>query len=115
MADDPEYWTSDSTVGDFSYEEFLNQYSLNGTVDMSSVDLNNGFDFSSFSLTDWLEQYNLTEKFNYWLHFLGNNADPYNTDDFVLYDYIHRDHGFELGDYLDAFPLDVFVEELNIS
>jgi len=23
MSEDPEYWTKDSTLGDFSYEEFL--------------------------------------------------------------------------------------------
>lgn len=85
MAEDPEYWTRDSTLADFSYEEFLNQYSLSDEpVNMSSVNFVDGFDFSSFSLTDWLEQYNLTERFNMWLEFLGNNADPYNTDDFDL-------------------------------
>merc|ERR1712226_172600 len=65
--------------------------------------------------TSWLDSYNLTDRFNFWLELFGDNTDVYNTNDFNLTEYIAKDHGYGLEDYKEFLPLDSFTNEVNIT
>merc|ERR1712226_1490080 len=65
--------------------------------------------------TSWLDSYNLTDRFNFWLELFGDNTDVYDTNDFNLTEYIAKDHGYGLEDYKEFLPLDSFTNEVNIT
>jgi len=110
---DPYYWTANSNITNFTYEGFLlkhNTTNLNMTV-VNMTSLN----FTDFNLTSWLDSYNLTARFNFWLELLGDNTDVYDTNDFNLTEYIAKDHGMGLHEYKEFIPFDSLAESLNIT
>ena len=110
---DPYYWTANSNITNFTYEGFLLQYNTTD-LNMSSVNLT-AMNFTDFNLTSWLNSYNLTNRFNFWLELLGDNSDVYDTNEFNLQEYISKNHGYGLEDYKEFLPLDAFVQEVNIT
>ena len=89
-ARDDEYWSRDSSINEFSLETFLLEYSPTGVIDIKAVNLTE-LDFAEFNLTEWLEIYNLTDRFSYWIQVFGNGTDrntKYDTNEFNLNEYI---------------------------